>query len=83
MGKLGALGGAPRAEAQLRFSLLPLADADAAAAGFSNLPLSQLPAGLAAATAAASPALGAAPAPCAATTASDVARVTVRVRVRV
>ena len=64
---LPALGGAPRAATQLRFSLLPLADDDDAA-GFSNLPLAQLPADLAAAAAAA---LDAAPVPCVATTASD------------
>ena len=65
---LPALGGAPRAATQLRFSLHPLADDDDAAAGFTNLPLAQLPADLAAA---ASPALDAAPVPCVATTASD------------
>ena len=65
---LPALGGAPRAATQLRFSLHPLADDDAAAAGFSNLPRAQLPADLAAAAA---PALDAAPVPCVATTAPD------------
>ena len=65
---LPALGGAPRAATQLRFSLHPLADDDDDDAGFSNLPLAQLPADLAAA---ASPALDAAPVPCVATTASD------------
>ena len=66
---LPALGGAPRAATQLRFSLHALADDDDdAAAGFCNLPLAQLPADLAAA---ASPALDAAPVPCVATTASD------------
>ena len=64
---LPALGGAPRARTPLTFWLHPVADDDDAAAGFSNLPLSQLPADLAAAAAAAT----AAPVPCIAGTASD------------
>jgi hypothetical protein len=67
LGLLPSLGGAPRAATPLTFWLHPVADDDAAAAGFSNLPLSQLPADLAAAAAAAA----AAPVPCVAGTASD------------
>ena len=63
-GLLPALGGAPRAAAPLTFWLHPVADDDDDAAGFSNLPLSQLPASLAQNH-------GTARVPCVASTASD------------